>query len=42
MNQWRNVEKAKGRHPAFGSMQEHYADVRIAALDRSLCYSTAL
>ena len=42
MNRWRNVEKAKGRRPAFGSMREHYADVRITALERSLRYSAAL
>jgi hypothetical protein len=42
MNRWRTVEKAKGRCPAFGSMQEHYADVRNTALDRSLRNSAAL
>jgi hypothetical protein len=42
MNRWRSVEKAKGRRPAHASMREYYADVRIAALDRSLRYSVAL
>jgi hypothetical protein len=42
MNRWRVVERAKGRRPNFSSMREHYADVRIMALDRSLRYSSAL
>ena len=42
MNRWRNLEKAKGRRPTFGSMREHYADERITALERSLRYSSVL
>jgi hypothetical protein len=42
MNRWRTVERARGRRPVFSSMREHYADVRITALDRSLRYSSAL
>ena len=42
MNRWRVVERAKGRHPVFNSMREHYADVRIMGLDRALRYSSIL
>lgn len=42
MNRWRIVERARGRRPVFSSMREHYADVRIMALDRSLRYSSVL
>jgi hypothetical protein len=42
MNRWRIVERAQGRWPVFSSMREHYADVRIMALDRALRYSSVL
>ena len=42
MNRWRIVERAQGRRPVFSSMREHYADVRIMALDRALRYSSVL
>jgi len=42
MNRWRIVERARGRRPVFSSMREHYADVRIMGLDRSLRYSSVL
>jgi hypothetical protein len=42
MNRWRAVENARGRRPVFRSMRDHYADVRITALDMSLRYSSAL
>jgi hypothetical protein len=42
MNRWRIVERARGRWPVFSSMQEHYVDVRIVALDRALHYSSVL
>jgi hypothetical protein len=42
MNRWRIVERARGRRPVFASMREHYADVRIMGLDRSLRYSSVL
>ena len=42
MNRWRTVEQARGRCPTFSSMREHYVDVRITALDRSLRYSSIL
>jgi hypothetical protein len=42
MNRWRIMERARGRWLVFSSMCEHYADVRIVALDRALRYSSVL
>ena len=42
MNRWRLVEKDRGRSPVFNSRREHYADVQIMALKRSLRYSAIL
>jgi hypothetical protein len=42
MNRWRIVERARGHHPVFSSMREHYADIRTMGLDQSLHYSSIL